>query len=181
LGEVRLVDLSRTGAWMRLDIKHGEMAMAKRYIIRLNDEERKQLRDLLGKKHLGAKKRTRAHVLLKADASKDGPAWIDDRIAEAFDVSVVTVENVRKSYVLEGLEATLERKKQCRPSRQRVLDGEKEARLVTLCCGTVPAGHGRWTLGLLAEKLVELHVVDSISRETVRQVLKKTSCSLGGG
>jgi transposase len=175
-----LVDLSRKGARMRLGIKHGEMAMAKRYIVRLNDEERKQLTDLLGKKHLGAKKRIRTQVLLKADASKDGPAWIDGRIAEAFDVSVVTVENTRKSYVLEGLEATIERKKQCRPSRQRVLDGEKEARLVTLCCGTVPAGHGRWTLSLLAEKLVELDVVESVSRETVRHVLKKTSCSLGG-
>ena len=155
--------------------------MAKRYIVRLNDAERKQLTDLLGMKHLGAKKRIRTQVLLKADTSKDGPGWIDGRIAEAFDVSVVTVENVRKSYVLEGLEATIERKKQCRPSRQRILDGEKEARLVALCCGTVPAGHGRWTLGLLADKLVELQVVDSVSRETVRQALKKTSCSLGGG
>jgi transposase len=158
-----------------------EMAMAKRYIVRLDDEERKHLTNLLGKKHLGAKKRIRTQVLLKADASKDGPAWIDSRIADAFNVSVVTVENVRKSCVLEGLEAAIERKKQCRPSRQPVLDGEKEARLVALCCGTVPAGHGRWTLGMLADKLVELQVVASVSRETVRQVLKKTSCSLGGG
>jgi transposase len=118
---------------------------------------------------------------LKADASKDGPAWIDSRIADAFGVSVVTVEKIRKGYVLEGLEATIERKKQCRPSRQPVLDGAKEARLVALCCGTVPAGHGRWTLHLLADKLVELKVVESISHETVRQALKKTNCSLGVG
>jgi transposase len=118
---------------------------------------------------------------LKADASVEGPAWIDSRIAEAFDVSVVTVEKIRKSYVLEGLEAAIERKKQCRPSRPPVLDGQKEARLVALCCGTVPAGHGRWTLSLLADKLVELQIVERISRETVRQALKKTSCSLGGG
>ena len=155
--------------------------MTKRYIVRLSDEERKQLTGLLGKKVLAAQKRKRAQVLLKADASNDGPAWIDSRIAEALDVSVVTVENLRKSYVLEGLEATIERKKQCRPSRQPVLDGVKEARLVALCCGTVPAGRGRWTLRLLADKLVELQVVESISHETVRQVLKKTNCSPGVG
>ena len=155
--------------------------MAKLYIVRLSDAERNQLTRLLGKKVLAAQKRKRAQVLLKADASEDGPAWIDRRIAEAFDVSVVTVEKLRKSYVLEGLEATIERKKQCRPSRQPVLDGAKEARLVALCCGTVPAGRGRWTLRLLADKLVEFQVVESISHETVRQVLKKTNCSLGVG
>jgi transposase len=155
--------------------------MAKRYIVRLNDEEKRQLAELLGRKSLAAKKRKRAQVLLKADASRDGPDWIDSRIAEAFDVSVVTVEKIRKSYVVEGLEAAIERKKQCRPSRQPVLDGEKEARLVALCCGTVPAGHGRWTLSLLADKLVELKIVDGISRQTVWQALKKTNCSLGGG
>ena len=153
--------------------------MAKRYIVRLSDEERKQLAALLGKKHLAAQKRKRAEVLLKADASPEGPGWVDSLIAEAFGVSVVTVENVRKSYVLEGLDATIERKKQCRPSRQPVLDGEKEARLVALCCGTVPAGHGRWTLRLLADKLVELQIVESICHETVRQALKKTNCSPG--
>ena len=96
-------------------------------------------------------------------------------------MSVVTIEKIRKAYVLEGLEAASDRKKQCRPSRQPVLDGAKEARLVALCCGTVPAGHGRWTLRMLADKLVELQVVESISHETVRQTLKKTNCSLGGG
>jgi hypothetical protein len=155
--------------------------MAKRYIVRLSNEEREQLAELLGRKVLAAQKRKRAHVLLKADISADGPAWTDRRIAEACDVTRVTVENLRKSYVLEGLEATLERKKQCRPSRQPVLDGAKEARLVALCCGTVPAGHGRWTLRLLADKLVELKVVESVCHETVRQVLKKTNCSLGVG
>ena len=155
--------------------------MSKRYIVRLSDEDRKQLTELLGRKILAAKKRKRAQVLLKADASPDGPAWIDSRIAEAFSVSVVTVEKIRKSYVLEGLEAAIERKKQCRPSRQPVLDGQKEAHLVALCCGTVPAGHGRWTLSLLADKLVELKIVEKISKETVRQSLKKTSCSLGVG
>ena len=155
--------------------------MAKRYVVRLDDEERRWLTDLLGKKVLACKKRMRAQVLLKADASPEGPAWTDGRVAEAFDVSVVTIEKIRKAYVLEGLEVAIERKKQSRPSRQPVLDGQKEARLVALCCGTVPAGHGRWTLSLLADKLVELKIVECISRETVRQALKKTNCSLGGG
>ena len=118
-------------------------------------------------------------ILLKADASDNGPGWIDTRIAEAIDVTVVTVENVRKRYVVEGLDAAIERKKQCRPSRQRVLDGEKEARLVALCCSKVPAGRGRWTIRMLADQLVELQIDDTISHETVRSVLKKTNGSLG--
>ena len=153
--------------------------MAKRYVVRLNDEERERLAELLGRKRLGAQKRRRAQVLLKADAGPDGPAWVDTRLAEAFEVSVVMVENLRKRYVLEGFEAALERKSQCRPSRQRVLDGEQEARLVALCCGKVPAGRGRWTLRLLADELVKLEIVESVSHETVRQVLKKTNCTLG--
>ena len=153
--------------------------MAKRYIVRLTDQERNQLTDLLAKKRLAAQKRRRAQMLLKADASEHGPAWVDTRIAEAFDVSVVSVEKLRKRDVLEGLDAAIQRKKQCRPSRQRVLDGEKEARLVALCCGKVPAGRGRWTLRMLADELVELQIVDGVSHETVRQVLKKTNCSLG--
>ena len=153
--------------------------MAKRYIVRLSDEERHRLRTLLARKRLAAQKRKRAQVLLKADASEEGPAWVDTRIAEAFDVSVVTAENVRKRYVLEGLDAAVQRKKQCRPSRQRVFDGEKEARLVALCCGKVPAGRGRWTLRMLADELVRLEIVDSVSHETVRQTLKKTNCSPG--
>jgi transposase len=153
--------------------------MTKRYVVRLTDEERTGLVQLLGRERLGAQKRRRAQVLLKADAGPAGPAWVDTRIAEAFEVSVVMVEHLRQRYVLEGMEAALERKKQCRPSRQRVLDGEKEARLVALCCGTVPAGRGRWTLRLLADELVKLEIVESVSHETVRQVLKKTNCSLG--
>ena len=155
--------------------------MAKRYVVRLTDEERTQLKQLLAKKRLAAQKRKRAQILLKADASKDGPDWVDTRIAEAFDVSVAAVENIRKRCVLEGLQAAIERKKQCRPSRRRVLDGEKEARLVALCCSKVPAGRGRWTLRMLADQLVELNIVDTISHETVRGVLKKTNCCLGDG
>ena len=96
----------------------------------------------------------------KADAGPEGPGWIDQRIAEAFDVTSRTVENVRRQLVEEGLQPTITRKPQCRPSRQRLLDGEKEARLVALCCGKVPAGRGRWTLRMLADELVELKIVD---------------------
>jgi transposase len=154
--------------------------MAKRYLVRLADDERTQLKTLLAKKRLAAQKRKRAQILLKADTSENGPGWIDTRIAEAFDVTVATVENVRKRCVLDGFDAAIERKKQCRPSRQRVLDGQKEARLVALCCSKVPAGRGRWTLRMLADELVELKIVDTISYETVRTVLKKTNCNLGG-
>ena len=155
--------------------------MAKRYVVRLTHEEREQLKQLLAKKRLAAQKRKRAQILLKADAGQAGLAWVDSRIAEAFDVTIATVQNVRKQCVLEGLEAAVERKRQCRPSRQRVLDGEKEARLVALCCDKVPAGRGRWTLRLLADQLVKLDIVERISHETVRQALKKANCSLGDG
>ncbi len=154
--------------------------MAKRYCVRLTQDERTQLKALLAKKRLAAQKRKRAQILLKADAGENGAGWVDSRIAEAFDVTVATVENVRKRCVLDGLDAAIERKKQCRLSRQRVLDGEKEARLVALCCSHVPAGRGRWTLRMLADKLVELEIVDTISYETVRTTLKKTNYNLGG-
>ena len=153
--------------------------MAKRYVVRLTDEERTQLKKLLAKKHLAAQKRKRAQILLKADAGEKGPRWVDTRIAEAFDVGVVTVENVRKRCVLEGLEAVIERKKRSRPSRTRVLDGKKEARLVALCCSKAPTGHARWTLRMLADELVEFNIVDTVSYETVRTVLKQLNCSLG--
>ena len=113
--------------------------MAKRYCVRLTDDERTQLKALLAKKRLAAQKRKRAQILLKADACENGAGWVDTRIAEAFDVTVATVENVRKRCVLDGLDAAIERKKQCRLSRQRVLDGEKEASAsLTPQAGTVP-------------------------------------------
>ena len=147
----------------------------KRYIVQLTDEERTFLSELIAKKGVAARKRTRARVLLKADAGPQGPAWTDRRIADAFDVTSRTVENVRRRLVEEGLEAAVNRKPQCRPSRQRLLDGEKEAKLVAICCSKRPAGHTRWTLTMLADELVRLEIVDSISRETVRKVLKKTT------
>jgi transposase len=148
--------------------------MNKRYIVELTDEERTQLNQLLARKHVARRKRLHAQILLKADASREGPGWTDQRIAEAFGVHRRTIENVRKRWVTEGMEAALHRKPQCRPSRQRILDGEKEAKLVAICCGKVPAGRTRWTLTMLADELVRQQIVESISRETVRAALKKT-------
>jgi len=149
--------------------------MNKRYVVKLGKDERRELSELVKKETIAAKKRTHAQVLLLADSGKHGSAWTDEAIAEACQVTVRTVENIRKRLVLEGLEAALNRKKQTRPSRRTILDGEKEAKVVALCCGSAPSGHARWTLRLLAERIVELDIVESISHETVRRCLKKTN------
>ena len=146
--------------------------MDKKYIVRLTDEERTQLKELIAKGRAAAYRITHAHILLQADA--DGPAWPDERIAEALRVHVNTTHNVRQRFVEGGLETALNRKKRLMPPRQRILDGEGEARLIALSCSGPPAGRARWTLHLLADKMVELRIVDSISHETVRQALKKT-------
>lgn len=153
--------------------RDGGQAMNKKYIVRLTEEERGELSGLISKGKAAARKLARARVLLKADA--DGPGWSDERIAEAFDIGRRCVENIRKRFVTEGFEAALNRKKRCRPPRQRILDGEKEAKLIAVACGEPPEGRSRWTLRLLSDRLVELEVVDSISYETVRRTLKKTS------
>jgi transposase len=147
--------------------------MAKIYVVRLTPEERRGLEAMIRKGRAAAYKIRHAHILLKADA--DGPAWTDVRIAEAFGCHLRTVENLRKRFVLEGLGAALNRKKQSRPSVARKLDGEKEAKLVAVACSPPPEGRRRWTLRLIADRMVELDIVDSISHETVRQAMKKTS------
>ena len=149
--------------------------MHKRYVVKLDRDERKELSQLVKTEKVAAKKRIHAQVLLLADCSRHGPAWKDEAIAEACGVTVRTVENIRKRLVLEGLEVALNRKPQVRLSRQKILDGEKEAKVIALCCGAKPSGHARWTLRLLAERAVELEIVESVSHETVRQCLKKTS------
>ena len=146
----------------------------KKYIIRLSEEERVRLVALVSKGRAAARTRLHAQVLLKADVSAAGAGWTDRQMVEALGVSERTVEAIRQRCVEEGLDAALERKPQCRPSRQPLLDGDKEARLVALCCGQVPTGQARWTLRLLADELVRLEIVESISHETVRQALKKT-------
>ena len=147
----------------------------KTYKVTLDAEEREYLLGLIAAGKASALKLARARILLKADAGPGGPAWTDARIAEAVEVDPTTVERIRQRFVEQGLEAALSRKKQCRPSRERKLDGAGEARLVALACSNPPEGRAAWTLQLLADKLVELQVVDSISDEAVRQVLQKTS------
>src|SRR3954468_6574643 len=151
----------------------------KRYKVTLDAEERQGLSDLIAAGKAAAKKLTHARILLKADAADGGPAWPDDRIAEALDISADTIGRVRQRFVEQGLEAALVRKKQDRPSRERKLDGRAEARLIALACSTPPQGRKEWTMRLLADKLVELEVVGAISDETVRRVLKKTNSSRG--
>lgn len=153
------------------------MGKEAKYVVRLSDAERQQLQ-ALDDKGSGAKEtRRRARVLLKADQAKGGPAWTDERTAEFSEVSLSTVHRVRQRFVNEGFEAAMFRK----PVTDRLyrkLDGEGEAKLIATACSETPAGRSRWTLHLLADKLVALGVVESISHECVRRTLKKTSFGL---
>lgn len=151
----------------------------KKYRVTLADDEREQLTALIASGKAAAKKLIHARILLKADQAESGPGWIDQQIAEALDVSVATIERVRQRFVEQGLEQALVRKKQDKPSRERKLDGAGEARLIALACSKAPKGRVAWTLQMLADKLVELKVVDSICPETVRQTLQKTNSSRG--
>ena len=150
----------------------------KKYIVTLSEEERERLQEMLCRGKTAARQLMHARILLKADASPGGPDWHDDTIAEALEVGRVTVERVRKRFVEEGLDAVLDR----RPSRRqypRKLDGEGEAHLVALACQKPPEGRSRWTLRLLADRMVALEYVDQISYQTVRRTLKKTNSNLG--
>jgi len=148
----------------------------KKYLVTLTPEERRWLTGLLSAGKRSALTLTRARILLKADQAKGGPAWEDADIADALDCGLRTVERVRQRFVERGLDPALGRKPQDRPSRERKLDGAAEARLIALACSAPPDGRARWTLKLLADRLVQLEVVESVSDETVRRVLKKTSC-----
>lgn len=149
----------------------------KKYVVTLTAEERVELAGLLAAGKAAAQKLTHARILLKADAAPGGPGWTDDRVAEAVEVSTATVERVRQRFVEDGLEAALVRKAQAKPSRERVLDGAAEARLIAVACSPPPDERKAWTLRMLADRLVALEVVDAISTETVRRVMKKTSSS----
>lgn len=145
--------------------------MYKKYIVRLSDEERQICQAVVKKLKGSSQKVRRAQILLKSDA--DGPNWADTRIAEAYECRVQTIENLRKRLVTEGFETALNGNKRESPPTPPLLDGQGEAKLIALRLGKPPAGYGRWTLHLLADELVALEVVDSISHETVRQTLKK--------
>jgi transposase len=152
--------------------------MKKKYIVTLTKEERQMLQVMLSRGKAAARKLMRARILLKADESPGGPEWSDDQIAEGLEVGRATVERVRKAFVEEGLEAALERRK---PRRQylHALDGDGEAHLIALACGQAPEGRSRWTLRLLADRMVALEYVEQVSYQTVRRTLKKTNLSLG--
>lgn len=151
----------------------------KKYLIRLSSEERAELTKMTNSGRLPARTYTRAHILLKADQSDQGPAWSDEKISKAFNITIQTVERVRRQLVEEGFSATLSRHEFHLKVPRRKIDGDLEAHLVTLACSKAPGGRSRWTLRLLAESLVELGVVHELSYETVRRTLKKTKLSLG--
>lgn len=149
----------------------------KKYVVELTSEERKQLKELVKKGKVAGYKIRHAQMLLKADQGKQGPGWQDKQIAEAFGAHLTTVERLRKRFVEQGLEVALERNK--RQNYTRKLDGDAEARLIAVACSKAPEGRNEWSLRLLADRLVELSVVDSISHMTVSRTLKKTNSSLG--
>ena len=147
--------------------------MNKKYVVRLSAEERGVCQEIIKNRKGSSQKFRRAQILLQADA--DGPGWPDVQIAEAFNCRVQTIENLRKRLVTEGFTLALDGKKRQEPPTPCKLDGEAEAKLIALRLGKPPAGYGHWTLQLLADELVALEVVDSISHETVRKTLKKTA------
>ncbi len=146
--------------------------MAKKYIVRLTEEEKTLLEDVVKKLKGSSQKVIRAQILLKADAN--GPNWTDERIVEAFGCRRQTVEGVRERLVMEGFETVLNGKQRLNPPREKLLSGEQEAELIALRLGSPPAGYGSWTLQLLKNNMIALEIVEKISHETIRQTLKKT-------
>jgi len=146
--------------------------MQKKYVVRLTDQERNELQDVVKKLKGTSQKVRRAQILLKADA--DGPNWTDERHADAFSCRTRTVEKIRQRLVERGFEDTLHGLERAQPPMEKLLSGEQEARIIATRLGPPPKGYANWTLRLLARKVVELEIVDSVSYETVRRTLKKT-------
>ncbi len=149
----------------------------KRYIVKLTNDERARLSELIRKGKSPAKRQLKARILLKADESSGAPSWNDTQIAEALGTYPIMAYRVRQQFVEEGLEGVLSRKKRKVPPTPPIFDGEKEARLITLACSQAPKGQAGWTLRLLANRVVELGIVDHASHSTVGRVLKKTRSS----
>ncbi len=145
--------------------------MQKKYIVRLSNEERDTLRKVVNKLKGTSQKVRRAQILLKADAN--GSSWSDDRIADAFSCRIRTVEKIRQRLVERGFNETLNGKKRATPPTERLLDGKQEAKIIAMRLGSPPKGYSNWTLRLLARKVVELEIADTVSHETVRRTLKK--------
>jgi hypothetical protein len=147
----------------------------KRYVVRLSEDERSTLTKVIrAEKGVPPKKRMRAQILLKVDQGEHGPGWTDEQTARALDVHVNSVHAVREQLVTEGFERALNRKKQRRPSHEPIFDEAKERTLIATAQGDPPRGRSRWTLHLLADRMVELEIVEKVSHETVRKILKKT-------
>jgi len=150
----------------------------KRYIVRLTQGEREQLDEILSSyQRVSKKKRARAQVLLKVDEGEHGPAWSDEKAAEAFDLHVNSVHAIRKDLVLRGLEGALKPRQRAEPPHKPVFDPKGEQEVLAIAVGKAPKGRVRWTLRLLADEIVRLEIVDSVSHETVRKVLKKGICN----
>lgn len=149
----------------------------KKHIVELTVQERAQLKDIINANRMAAHKRRHAQMLLKADQGKHGPGWTDMRIAEAFDVSSLSVERLRKRLVERGLDGALEHGNRG-SYRAKALDGEAEAHVIALACSEPPAGRNRWTLRLLADQAVALGITESCSKSSLHRTLKKTSLSL---
>jgi len=156
-------------------LKENKETSMKKNNIRLTQEQRRELEALISAGQAPARKITHARILLKVDCGPDGPRWSARQIHEALEVGETTVHRVRRSFVQGGLQAALNRSPQPPRHEKRKLDGEQEAHLIALLCGQAPEGYERWSLRLVADKLVELELVESVSHETVRQVLKKTN------
>ena len=149
----------------------------KKYVVKLSAEERERLNTLIQSGKHPARKLTRARILLKADAGEAGEGWSDSQIAAALDTGLVTVARVRQQLVEEGFEAVLTRKYNANSARPRIFDGVAEAKLIALACGPTPEGHAKWSLRLLEDKVVELHIVERASDNTIGRTLKKTFSS----
>jgi transposase-like protein len=149
--------------------------VAKKYVLQLTVEERTELEQLVKKGKAAGWKRQRAQALLQCDQGPNGPGWTDEAVAAAYGCTTRTLESWRKQAVEAGPLSLLQRQPRLTPPVPPKLDGEQQARLTALACSQAPPGHARWTLRLLAERLVELEVVDTIAHETVRRALKKAT------
>lgn len=147
--------------------------------IMLTQEQRQALQQLVSTGLAPARKVRHAHILLKADESEQGPKWTDQQIHEAFDVGLATIWRVRRRFLSQGLDDALNRRPQPERPEKRRLDGEQEAHLIALACGATAEGEGRWSLRLLANRMVKLGYVEQVSADTVRRTLKKTNSSHG--
>ena len=150
-----------------------------KYIVKLDGEQRHGLEQLIRSGESPARKLMHARILWKADSGENGPNWPDTRISETLEVSIPTIWRVRRRFVAQGIDDALTRRSQPERPSKRIFDGEKQAHLIALTCAEKPEGEGRWSVRLLAERLVKVGEVEQVSYETVRKVLKKTSSSPG--